>query len=138
MDVEDLKHRINNVINMWAGEQNTNRATGIEDPTRVDGATLTPEEFAAKEQAARGDEAAAVVMGVSSEERVLPEGKRVVRTKSSGDRVYLIDEVKKTRQWVTSPEILEGLGFESGDVTETDDTDLLGYQMGPALYRIDG
>lgn len=69
--------------------------------------------------------------------RVLPEGKRVVRTKSSGDRVYMIDEVKKTRQWVTNPDVLAGLGFVIEDVVEVDDSELMGYQMGPALYRID-
>lgn len=69
--------------------------------------------------------------------RVLPEGKRVVRTKSSGDRVYLIDEVKKTRQWVTNPEVLKSLGFEIGDVNEVDETEFLKYQMGSALYRVE-
>ena len=68
--------------------------------------------------------------------RVLPEGKRVVRTKSSGDRVYLLDDVKNTRQWVTNPEVLKGLGFEIEDVTEVDDQELLKYNMGPALYRV--
>lgn len=70
-------------------------------------------------------------------ERKLPEGKRVVRTKSTGDRVYFIDEVKKTRQWVTNPDILKSLGFEMGDVVEVDDNELLKYQMGSALYRVD-
>jgi len=66
----------------------------------------------------------------------LPEGKRAVRTKSSGDRVYCLDEVKKTRQWVTNPEILAGLGFDASDVVEVDDAELLRYQMGPALYKL--
>lgn len=68
--------------------------------------------------------------------RVLPEGKRVVRTKTSGDRVYLLDETKGTRQWVTNPEVLKSLGFEIEDVTEVDDNELLKFQMGPALYRV--
>lgn len=67
--------------------------------------------------------------------RVLPEGKKVVRTKSSGDRVYLLDEVKKTRQWVTNPDVLDSLGFELGDVGEVDENEMLKFQMGPALYR---
>lgn len=71
------------------------------------------------------------------ESRVLPEGKRVVRTKSSGDRVYLLDEVKKTRHWITSPEILKAQGFELDDVTEVDDQELLKYQMAAALYRVE-
>lgn len=72
-----------------------------------------------------------------AEERKTPEGKRVVRTKSSGDRVYLLDEEKKTRQWVTNGDILTKLGFEMEDVTEVEDADLLKFNMGPALYRID-
>lgn len=69
--------------------------------------------------------------------RVLPEGKRVVRTKSSGDRVYYIDEEKKTRQWVTTAEILQKLGFEMEDVVEVEDVELLKYQMAAAIYRVD-
>lgn len=63
--------------------------------------------------------------------------KRVVRTKSSGDRVYCIDEDKKLRQWVTNPDVLKGLGFEASDVQEVDDNELLSYAMGPALYKVD-
>lgn len=70
--------------------------------------------------------------------RDLPEGKRAVRTKGSGDRVFLLDDVKKTRQWVTNPDILEGLGFKMNDVVEVDDNEMLKYQMGPALYRVPG
>lgn len=72
-----------------------------------------------------------------AEARVLPEGKRVVRTKGSGDRVYFIDEAKNTRQWVTNPEVLKSTGFEIGDVVEVDDNELLKYTMAPALYRVD-
>lgn len=70
------------------------------------------------------------------EKRKLPDGKRVVRTKSSGDRVYYLDEDAKTRQWITNPEVLKGLGFDMSDVTEVEDTELLGYQMAAALYRV--
>lgn len=73
----------------------------------------------------------------ATEERKLPEGKRVVRTKSSGDRVYLIDEVAKTRHWITNPEVLQGLGFEMTDVVDVEDNELLKYQMGAAKYRAD-
>jgi hypothetical protein len=69
--------------------------------------------------------------------RVLPEGKRAVRTKSSGDRVYILDDNKKVRQWATNPEIVKDQGFEMGDVVEVEDNELLNYQMGPALYRIE-
>lgn len=70
------------------------------------------------------------------EERVLPEGKRVVRTKSMGDRVYLLDEEKKTRAWVTNATILDQLGFRMEDVAEVEDSELLGYQMTAAIYRV--
>lgn len=63
------------------------------------------------------------------------EGTRVVRTSTSGDRVYFLDEVKKTRQWVTNPDVLDSLGFTLNDVSEVTEDDLLKYQMGPALYR---
>lgn len=72
------------------------------------------------------------------DERPKPEGKRVVRTKSSGDRVYVLDETAKTRSWVTSPEVLAALGFQPGDVEEVDDAKLLSYQMAAATYRVDG
>lgn len=69
--------------------------------------------------------------------RALPEGKRVVRTKTSGDKVYLLDEVKKTRQWIASGEVLTSLGFEQADVEEIADTDLFKYSMGATLYRVE-
>lgn len=71
-----------------------------------------------------------------AELRELPKDKRVVRTKSTGDRVYMLDEAKKTRAWVTNPEVLKSLGFELTDVTDVDDNELLKYQMNPALYRV--
>lgn len=72
-----------------------------------------------------------------AEERVLPEGKRLVRTKSSGDRVYQLDEEKKTRSWVTSAEILNKLGWRMEDVVEVEDSELLKYQMAAAIYRVE-
>lgn len=68
-------------------------------------------------------------------ERTLPEDQRVVRTKTSGDKVYLLDEIKKTRQWITNGDVLTGLGFEMNDVTEVDDATMMKYNMGPALYK---
>lgn len=102
MDVEELKKKINNVIDDWADGYKPNESKEAEPA------------------------------------RELPKDKRVVRTKASGDRVYFIDEVKKTRQWVTNPEILKSLGFEMSDVTEVNDAELLKYQMGSALYRVEG
>lgn len=72
-----------------------------------------------------------------SEERKLPEGKRVVRTKSSGDRVYMLDDEKKTRHWVTNPDALKNLGFELTDVSEVGDAEVLKYQLEAAIYRVD-
>lgn len=66
-----------------------------------------------------------------------PKDKRVVRTKSTGDRVYLIDETAKTKAWVTSPEILGKLGFELSDVQDIEDSEMLGYAMTASVYRID-
>ena len=70
-----------------------------------------------------------------AEERKLPEGRRMVRTKSSGDRVYMLDETKKTRQWIYDPLVLESLGFELSDVGEVEDNELLKYSMGPAILK---
>lgn len=69
-------------------------------------------------------------------ERKLPEGQRVVRTKSSGDKVYLLDDTKKTRAWITNGDVLTALGFTQMDVTEIDDVDLFKYQMSLAIYKV--
>lgn len=65
------------------------------------------------------------------------DGRRAVRTRSTGDRVYLIDDNAKTKAWITSPEILESLGFEMTDVGDVEDSELVGYQMAPSVYRVD-
>jgi hypothetical protein len=67
--------------------------------------------------------------------RELPEGKRAVRTKSQGDKVFYLDEEKKTRQWVTNPDVLDSLGFKIEDVTEIDDMELMRYQLSSAVYK---
>ena len=90
----------------------------------------------ASENPAKGLDTSQVDTSTVEEARVLPEGQRVARTKSSGDRVYLLDDNKKTRQWVTTPEILKGLGFESGDVIEVDENEFLKYQMSAAIYKM--
>ncbi len=113
-DIDALKLRINNVIDDWVTEQ---QDTNVDAPEPSE----EPEDNTPEEEA---------------EPRVLPEGKRVVRTKSSGDRVYLLDEVKGTRQWITNPTVLDGIGFIMEDVKDIDDTEMLKYQMGPALYRV--
>lgn len=65
------------------------------------------------------------------------DGKRAVRTKSTGDRVYLIDDNAKTKVWITSPEIMSKLGFEMADVEDSEDSELVNYAMKPSIYRID-
>lgn len=64
------------------------------------------------------------------------KNQRVVRTKTSGDRVYMLDEANKTRQWVTSPEILDALGFTLNMVSEIPEPEFLKYTMGPAIYKL--
>lgn len=103
--------------------------------TRDEAHELIDRMFDADGRDVRADEAAAAVMGADTPARKLPEGKRAVRTKAQGDRVYLIDETKKTRQWVTTPEVLKSYGFEMNDVVEVEDAELIKYQMSSALYR---
>lgn len=74
--------------------------------------------------------------GDSSEEKPDHAGnERVVRTATSGDRVYLLNETDKTRQWVTNTEILAQRGFALNDVTEITDDELMKYQQKQALYN---
>ncbi len=114
IDVQGLRAVIDEAITKWAAGANADKP----------------------EVASPENEISEVIDEPTAPARVLPEGKRVVRTKSSGDRVYCLDEVKKTRQWVTNPEILAGLGFEPNDVVTVEDDELLKYQMGPALYKL--
>lgn len=74
---------------------------------------------------------------VEAPARKLPEGKRVVRTKTSGDRVYLLDDNKKTRQWLTNPEVLKATGFGLEDVVEIDDTKFHKYTMAQPIYKVE-
>lgn len=67
----------------------------------------------------------------------LPEGKRVVRTPTSGDKVYLLDEVKKTRQWLATGEVLTALGYDQSDVQDETDINLYKYSMAATIYKID-
>lgn len=69
----------------------------------------------------------------------MPEGKRVARTKSSGDRVYLLDDTTDppTRAWVTNAELLDPLGFIMEDVVEVEDSELLKYNMAAPIYKVE-
>lgn len=64
------------------------------------------------------------------------DGKRAVRTKGTGDRVFLIDDNEKTKAWITSPEILASLGFEMSDVVDLEDSELIDYKLSPSVYRV--
>ena len=72
----------------------------------------------------------------------LPKDKRVVRTKTSGDTVYYLDEKDKTRQRIVGstqypgPDLVKGLGFDMSDVGEIDDTTMMTYRMGPPIYKL--
>ena len=54
---------------------------------------------------------------------------RVVRTKSTGDKVYVLNEAEQTKRWVASPEVLKGLGFDMNDVEEVDDAEFIKYRQ---------
>lgn len=116
MDVSELKNNIIKVLDEWASKQPTIGFSTTEVVTPTSSVVAPP---ATEEPGERED------------------GKRVVRTKNSGDRVFLLDDTKKSRQWITKPEVLAGLGFKMEDVGEVDDAELMKYAMGPALYKLD-
>lgn len=68
--------------------------------------------------------------------RILPEGKRVVRTKTSGDKVYRLDEKEKLRQWVVTGDVLTDLGYEQSDVEMVEDLDLIKYRVGSPIHKV--
>lgn len=128
MDNEELKKRLNEGM-----------AKIIDDYYReITAGEIAPDSDMWPTESIPFDEIDAEVEGVSEPiEDEAPADKRVVRSNSSGDRVYLLDEIKKTRQWVTNPEVLKGLGFEITDVADIEDVELLKYQMAAAIYRTD-
>lgn len=67
----------------------------------------------------------------------LPKDKRVIRTKSTGDNVYEVDDVAKTKRWVKNPQVLEALGWQMSDVQDLGDEALLGYAMGASIHQVD-
>lgn len=71
------------------------------------------------------------------QEPTKPAGRKVVRTKNSGDRVYMLDEIENTRHWVTNPVVLEKLGFKPDDVEEVEESVLLSHNMAAAIYKVD-
>lgn len=119
--------KLHQVIDQWAAEERAAEEKAKE--AAVAGEVASPSEPSSQPNATQ--ETVAEVAA-----RVLPEGQRVARTKTQGDRVYLLDDNKKTRAWITKPEILESLGFEMGDVVEVDDNEFLKYQMAAAIYKM--
>ncbi len=60
---------------------------------------------------------------------------RVVRSKGTGDKVYLLNDKEMTKRWITSPQVLEGLGFGMGDVGEIPDLELSKYKPVSAAFN---
>lgn len=94
------------------------------------------EEREAENNVTTGSDIQEADVSITNIETEKMKDKRVVRTKTSGDRVYLLDEIAKTRQWVTTPEILTALGFSATDVNEVEEVEFLKYGMGPAIYKM--
>jgi hypothetical protein len=116
MDTEDLKRQLNDVVDRWAASQA--RPTPVVGT--LDGGVSTVSFSPPAEVAPEPT-------------RELPKDKRAVRTNSSGDRVFLLDEVKKTRSWVSKPEVLDASGFTMADVVTIEDEELLKYGQSAPL-----
>ena len=116
MDYNKLRELLNKAVDEWVATQPTFTVSSTAEPVQVNVPVPTEE---------------------VEVERVFPEGKRVVRTKTSGDRVYELDEVAKTRRWVTNGDILTAFGWQQADVVAIDDSEILKYTMGPAIYKVD-
>ncbi len=64
------------------------------------------------------------------------DGKRAVRAKGTGDRVYLLDPEAKTKAWITSEEVLNKLGWQMGDVENVEDSEMIEYQSAPSIFQV--
>ena len=64
------------------------------------------------------------------------DGKRAVSSKGTGDRVYLLDDNAKTKAWITSLEVLAGLGFDRANVEDIEDSVLIEYSMAASIYQV--
>lgn len=119
--------KLHQLIDQWAAEERKAQEAKVAG------------EIASPEEPSTDPNATPEVAEVVGEQAKLPEGKRLIRTKTSGDVVSLLDEVKKTRHKILGaqgPEIVAALGFTMADVQEIDEADLFKYQMGPAIYKI--
>lgn len=110
MTLEELKNKLNALLDEYAKDKPT-----------VSFVTATPTSQAVE---------------VPVEKPARTDGKRAVRTKSTGDRVYLVDDNAKTKAWITSPDVLDKLGFSMADVQDVEDSSLLGYQMAASIYKV--
>lgn len=147
--VNELKRRIGNIIDDWASQYVVEAVNAtdaiIETNDRIlEEARKGFSELAQKGRAVTDNITDNTTDGVDSTTTqddsigyVTSSQKRVVRTKNSGDRVYLLDDLDNSRRWVTSAEILEKLGFSLSDVSEVSDADLLKYKMSSAIYSLD-
>lgn len=54
---------------------------------------------------------------------------RVVRTKLTGDKVYLLNEESKTKVWMRNPEMLQESGFTLAEVQQIEDQELALYKL---------
>lgn len=125
MDTEDLKRQLSEVVDRWFSSQR---------PAPTEAHALPAEHLpVANNQVTMSPPAGLAPPAPLPPARTLPTDKRAVRTKSSGDRVFMLDETKKTRQWVSKPEVLEAQGFSMNDVVEIEDTELLGYTQDAPL-----
>lgn len=57
----------------------------------------------------------------------------VARSTSTADRVYLIDSINKTKNWIKNPETLEKVGFKFSDVGFITDRAMDEYVTGEAI-----
>lgn len=125
MDIVKLHQKIDE----WAAEE---RAKEQQAATTATPPTPATADVPAAPALAGGPVPSAEVPSTGPNEK----NQRVVRTKTSGDRVYLVDETNKTRQWITTPQILEALGFTLNNVSEMEEPEFLKYNQGPAIYKL--
>lgn len=130
MDIEELKRRVCITIDQWANDPmgSTDNADSAIIGGRVSETQRgEPIDTGADNEGSPGE---VIVAGH-------PEGQRVIRTKSTADRVYLLKEDGMIRQWVTNTSVLESLGYTLADVVEIPDEEMLKYQQAQAIYRVD-
>lgn len=124
---------LHKLIDQWAEKERAKEEIATE--AKVEGEIASPDQPSTDPNATPAV-AEKVAEEVAPAEKKVIDGRRVVRTKNSGDRVYMLDDNKKTRQWVTNPAVLKGLGFEMGDVGEIDEAEFQKYGMGGSIFKV--